>query len=230
MGTGTGQGATKLAQAFQHVAAFDRSPDMIANATPMANVTYKVAEDTDLEKEMGPNSLDMVTVATAFHWFDHRAFFPLLKRVLKPNGTFATWTYYLPLIKDQPVANAYLQQQWTSGPLVTHSDPRLQHVINLYRDYDFPFRTVQYYISPLDQDTTNVSHPHALAMEKSFSLLHFADYLKTASGYLNWKSDPANRDCHDPVDAIVNHLSDLLHISVHDPVHFQWPLVLVLCR
>ncbi|KAI8063739.1 S-adenosyl-L-methionine-dependent methyltransferase [Gongronella butleri] len=230
MGTGTGQGAIALAERFAHVTGMDRLPDMIDNATRKANVSYKVGRDVDLAT-LGDRAVDMVTVATAFHWFDKPAFFDQLKRVLKPGGTFATWTYYFPLIKDAPEANVILKEQCTeNGPLKSYMDDRVHHVINMYRDISFPFKTVQYYITPESEDTTHISLPNNIVMQKTVTLRHFRNYLKTASCYVNYKNDAANNNKPDPVDTAVENVAKELNKSLDDTVDVQWPLVLVLCR
>jgi ubiquinone/menaquinone biosynthesis C-methylase UbiE len=40
-------------------------------------------------------SVDLVTVAVAIHWFNFDEFYREVKRVLKPNGILAAWTYSL---------------------------------------------------------------------------------------------------------------------------------------
>ncbi len=43
----------------------------------------------------------MITIATALHWFDFDSFYKEAKRVLKPNGIIAAWTYALPIISPE---------------------------------------------------------------------------------------------------------------------------------
>lgn len=43
---------------------------------------------------LASNSVDLITVATAFHWLDIPSFFDEVQRILKPNGgVLAIWTY-----------------------------------------------------------------------------------------------------------------------------------------
>ena len=44
---------------------------------------------------LADHSVDLVTVAQAFHWFDHDRFFAEAKRVLRPAGVLAIWCYEL---------------------------------------------------------------------------------------------------------------------------------------
>jgi SAM-dependent methyltransferase len=93
--TGNGQAALALAQFFDRVVATDASVQQLAHAFPHARVVYRqsVAEQTAL----GPGSADLVTVAVAVHWFDLDRFYEEVRRVLKPGGVLAVWTYYAPV-------------------------------------------------------------------------------------------------------------------------------------
>ena len=44
--------------------------------------------------------MDLITVAQALHWFDFDAFYSEAKRVLKPSGVIAVWTYGLHQISN----------------------------------------------------------------------------------------------------------------------------------
>jgi ubiquinone/menaquinone biosynthesis C-methylase UbiE len=89
--TGNGQAAVSLAEHFDHIAATDISVEQIQHGLPHPRVRYSVspAEHTPF----APASFDLVTVATAFHWFDQPAFFREADRVLKPGGILAIWSY-----------------------------------------------------------------------------------------------------------------------------------------
>lgn len=98
-GTGNGQSALGLTVYFEKVYATDPSEEQIANAAPHPKITYKIekAESTDLDDK----SVDLITVAQAMHWFDFEIFFSEVKRVLKPEGIIAVWTYGLPKISTE---------------------------------------------------------------------------------------------------------------------------------
>src|SRR5580765_3867958 len=72
-GCGSGQASVALAEHFAHVFATDVSAEQIAAARPHARVRYSVApaEKSGLESQ----SVDLVTVAQALHWFDVEAFY-----------------------------------------------------------------------------------------------------------------------------------------------------------
>ena len=89
--TGNGQCAVSLADYFKNVFATDLSAQQLGNSFQRPNITYKLehAEQSSL-----PDcSVDLITVATAIHWFDIPAFYKEVQRVLKPNGILAVWGY-----------------------------------------------------------------------------------------------------------------------------------------
>ncbi|HEY9422785.1 MAG TPA: class I SAM-dependent methyltransferase [Thermoanaerobaculia bacterium] len=91
--TGNGQAAVDLAERFERVVATDASEEQIALATPHPKVEYRLAlaEDSGLES----GSVDLLTVATAVHWFDFDRFYAEAERVLAPGGAIAVWAYDL---------------------------------------------------------------------------------------------------------------------------------------
>lgn len=90
-GCGNGQATVALAAHFARVIGSDPSANQIAGAQPAANVEYRVepAEQCTL----GDASASLITVAQALHWFDFDPFYTQVRRVLKPAGLFAAWTY-----------------------------------------------------------------------------------------------------------------------------------------
>lgn len=90
-GTGNGQAAVALAEHFRRVFATDASAEQIKNAEPHPRVEYAVAP---AEKCPLPDACaDLVTVAQALHWFDHDRFYAEVRRVCRPGGLLAVWTY-----------------------------------------------------------------------------------------------------------------------------------------
>jgi SAM-dependent methyltransferase len=91
--TGNGQAAMALAQHFRRVRASDASAAQIKQATPHPRIHYVVepAEHAGLQD----GGVDLITVAQAFHWFDHAAFFREAHRVLRAGGLLAVWRYHL---------------------------------------------------------------------------------------------------------------------------------------
>ncbi len=90
--TGNGQAAFGLAERFRRVVATDVSEAQIAHARPHPRIEYRVgsAEDSGL----GERSVDLVAAAAAVHWFDLPKFRDEIRRVLRPGGVAAIWTYH----------------------------------------------------------------------------------------------------------------------------------------
>lgn len=93
-GTGNGQAAIGLAKHYTAVYATDPSQAQISKAIPNEEVTYKTekAEECSLDE----NTVDLITIAQALHWFDVEKFYAVAKRVLKKNGIIAAWAYGVP--------------------------------------------------------------------------------------------------------------------------------------
>jgi len=89
--TGNGQAARSLAPHFSRIIATDASAEQVASASPHDKIDFRVApaESSGLDAE----SVNLVTVAQALHWFDIDRFFSEAMRVLKPGGVLAVWCY-----------------------------------------------------------------------------------------------------------------------------------------
>ncbi|MFL5578755.1 MAG: class I SAM-dependent methyltransferase, partial [Gemmatimonadaceae bacterium] len=89
--TGSGQAAVALAERVGRVTATDASAAQVAHAEPHPRVTYAVAPAE--ASGLADASVDLVTVAQALHWFDLDAFWREARRVLRPGGAIAVWSY-----------------------------------------------------------------------------------------------------------------------------------------
>ena len=90
-GTGSGQAAIELGSRFDEVIATDASAAQLAHAVAHPRVHYRVASAEEPGHEAG--SIDLATVAQAFHWFDAPRFFEAAAHALGQGGVLALWTY-----------------------------------------------------------------------------------------------------------------------------------------
>lgn len=90
-GCGTGQASLGLAAHFARVIATDPSAAQIAEAEAAPNLEYRVERAE--RSTLADASADLVTVAQALHWFELDAFHAEVRRVLRPGGIIAEWTY-----------------------------------------------------------------------------------------------------------------------------------------
>ncbi|AFL75705.1 class I SAM-dependent methyltransferase [Thiocystis violascens] len=134
--TGNGQAAVALGDWFTRVIATDASSEQLVHAQPHDRVIYRrtSAEDSGLRDA----SVDLITVAQALHWFDLPRFHREVRRVLKPNGLFAAWSYGRLRIDDPAVDRFF--QSFYSETLSAYWPAERHHVETGYRDLAFPLR------------------------------------------------------------------------------------------
>ncbi|MCO6452520.1 MAG: class I SAM-dependent methyltransferase [Caldilineales bacterium] len=136
-GTGNGQAAVNLAERFARVVATDASSEQLANAFPHERVEYRNerSERTSLEA----STVDLVTVATAVHWFDLDPFYAEVQRVTRPGGALAVWAYHLPRIA--PGVDEWLAHYFRHTVRPYWPD-RFYHIDEGYRNLYFPFAEI----------------------------------------------------------------------------------------
>ncbi len=135
VGCGSGQASVVLAERFATVHATDISAEQIANAPKRENLHYRVAPAE--QSGLPDRSIDLVTVAQALHWFDVPRFHDEVKRVLKPGGLLAEWTYS-PIHLENTTLNAILQRFYAEVATPWWPAGR-EHVENGYARLSFPF-------------------------------------------------------------------------------------------
>lgn len=149
-GTGNGQAALGLTDYYAQIYANDASENQIANAVHHEQINYHLArvEETALKDQ----SVDLITIGLALHWFNLELFYAEVNRVLKPEGVIAAWTYRLPTIssKIDPIIRQFhddvVDDYW-------HEENRL--VDQGYATIPFPFQEI---------------NPPKLEMSKNWSL------------------------------------------------------------
>ncbi|MEO0392899.1 MAG: class I SAM-dependent methyltransferase [Pseudomonadota bacterium] len=137
--TGNGQAATGLAKHFRQVLACDASQAQIDNATPVPNITFSCAPADALPA--ADNSVDLVTVAQALHWFPLDAFYGEVRRVLKPGGLIATIAYGLHQF-DDPAIDRIMNHLY-SEVLGAYWPSERFHIEQGYRSLAFPFERLE---------------------------------------------------------------------------------------
>jgi ubiquinone/menaquinone biosynthesis C-methylase UbiE len=137
VGCGNGQASLALAHRFQRVHASDPSAEQIAAAPEDARITWRVesAEHCSLRG----HSVDLVTAAQAFHWFDPMRFAAEATRVLRPGGVVAVWCYGLSRVTAAVDDVFHELYETRLGP---YWPPERRHVESGYRALPFPFEVI----------------------------------------------------------------------------------------
>ena len=201
-GTGNGQAALGLARHFEKIHATDASAEQISLAYPHANVEYRVepAEHVSLND----SSVDLVTVAVAIHWFNFDEFYREVKRVLKPEGILAAWTYSLTEISpaiDQLINHYY------SDILAGYWPERIRYLEQKYETIPFPFEEIT---------------PSPFIMEVKWNLIQLAGFLDSWSATQRYKAQAGQHPLESVWDKLVGAWGDENETRlVRWPLHFR---------
>lgn len=178
-GTGNGQAALLLADAFEAVVATDISAAQLQEAPRHPRVRFRLSGESD--SGLPPGGADLVTAAQTAHWFDLPAFYAEARRVLRPGGILALWGYGLCRIApaiDEPLGEFY---SGTVGPYWPAERGQLE---SGYRHLPFPFDELPFPEVPMALDWT---------------LADLAAYLGTWSAVSEYRADRGE----DPIPAFV---------------------------
>lgn len=199
--TGNGQAAFGLAEYFEKVIATDASAAQLGQAAPHPRVEYRVA--TAEQVPLADHSVDLITVAQALHWFDLEGFYREVRRVLKPQGVLAVWSYNL--LQCEAAIDALLNRFYaeTVGPWWP---PERVHIEQGYRALPFPFDEKQ---SPV------------FAMQTCWNLEQLLGYLRTWSAVQRYRKEWGL----DPVTLIETELATLWGDPEQTRI-IRWPLTL----
>ena len=166
-GAGSGQITQPLAPHFQEIIATDISELQLQMAPKLSNVSYLVqpAESTTIKS----NSIDLIIVAQAIHWFNFEQFYKEAKRVLKPNGVMVVTGYGLVRVND-PI-NEVIDQFYSS--IQNYWEPERKYIDEHYQTIPFPFNEI------------NAPSFH---FQVEWQLDHFIQYINTWSAIKYMKS------------------------------------------
>ena len=184
-GTGNGQMAVELAPQFGQVMATDISQDQLLKAPKIQNVNYleSRAESTPFKDD----SFDLITVAQAVHWFDHRHFNEEVKRVGKQGGIIAIVGYGLMFV-NEPFDDQLMD--FYEGKIGSYWDTERKHIDSHYNSIPFPFEKIE----PAKKFSIDVN----------WSLPQLKGYLET------WSSVNRYMKVHgtNPVELFINKLNE----------------------
>ena len=197
--TGNGQAALMLTNHFDLVIATDASEAQLKQAPVHPKLVYDVAyaESSLLDEE----SIDLVCVAQALHWFDVPAFYREANRVLKPRGVLAVWTYRL--LDIEPEIDSELRY-FAHELLEPYWPKERKYVEEGYRSLSFPYKEL------------NVP---AFNMEAEWTVDQLISYLHTWSAVSRYKKQNGSKT--------VNQFCETLRSRWNGSTkRVQWPFIL----
>ncbi len=203
-GTGNGQCAIQLTNYFENVFASDPSVEQIENAFLNNKITFKVekAEQSSLES----NTVDLIVVAQALHWFEHKLFFDEAKRVLKKDGIMAIVSYVNPVVSPEIDA---LTDKLHDEILLDFWQEENKIIFNQYREINFPFE--------------EIAAPE-FKIVKQLSLAEFLGHLRTWSAVQRF----IDKNNFNPIDTIEAALNS--HWKATEVKSVTWNLHLIVRR
>jgi len=176
--TGTGQSASALVEHFDSVVATDISEELMAHAVPHDRIMYSKADA--LNSGLATGSIDLITVANALHWFHGEPFVQEVRRVLKPGGVIAAWSFAFAQITPEVDRLTRKLHSEIVDPFWIEPNRIVEHG---YKDLYFPF-------DPID--------PPAFDMISHMDLDSLEGYLRT------WSASTKFRAAHgiDPIGLV----------------------------
>ncbi len=155
LGAGSGQATRSIARMFERVIAIEPDQRLIEQAKLPNNVETRVGAAEEVE--FGPQSVDAIISATAFHWMDQPAICKKAAHWLAPGGVFFPFAYNV--FKFEGRAQDYFEREFEKWR--PYRDARLDN------NYDYPAildrSGVFLSIAPLRTETSIELSAHAAA-------------------------------------------------------------------
>jgi SAM-dependent methyltransferase len=113
VGCGTGQSTAALREIADRIVGIDVSPQMIAEVVAGDRTEHLVASAESVP--FANDSFDLVTVSSAFHWFDRELFLSEVRRVLSPDGWLVVYeNWFTGRMQECPEFERWSREVYTS--------------------------------------------------------------------------------------------------------------------
>jgi SAM-dependent methyltransferase len=178
----------------------------VATATASEATWYVVASAH--QAPLATGTADLVTVAQALHWFIGEPFYAEVRRVLRPGGVFAAWTYGLPHFVSEQLERSV--HRFIDDRLGPYWLPEIRLVLDGYASIDLPCAEIE--VPPFE-------------MRAQWTLDSFLAFVRTWSGVRRYVE--THRE--DPVDHLAEELREI-YGGDHEPQPVSWQIKLRACR
>ncbi|MGQ0714409.1 MAG: class I SAM-dependent methyltransferase [Gemmatimonadaceae bacterium] len=159
---GSGQATIDIAERFERVIATDASAAQLQQAPAHPRIEWRVAPAE--QSGIASGRMDLVTIAQALHWVNVDAFFAEARRVMKPSGVLAVWSYSGLSTGDDHIDA--LVRHYSHDIVGPCWPPQRRMVDDGYRSIELPFPELE---AP------------AFAMEERWTLEQLLGYIRTWS-------------------------------------------------
>lgn len=226
--TGSGQAAYDLCLYYDKVIGMDIQENQIKQAIDKAYNNIQFIEGSAENISLEANSIDLVCVAQALHWFDTVKFYKEAHRVMKETGTLAIWGYdlcYITASKLEDANNAkkasnIILDLYKNSELAKYWDSRRFLIDNHYAT-----------IAPNSNDEKiwkNVKLEN-MNMSKQWKVSDLVKYISTWSAYNTYRKEKKvdSGSDSDPCVIIEKQLQEIYGANDTE-ITVTWPIFLYL--
>jgi len=204
-GTGNGQSAKMLSDHFEKVFATDISQKQLDNAWQAPNIFYSIADE--VQSGLDDESVSLITVAQAIHWFKFAKFYDEVNRVAKPGAVIAVWTYSRSKISGEIED---IISDYHFNTLGEYWDAERKYVDDKYVNIPFPFPEIE---------TPDFN------IELSWSLEDLKGYLNTWSALQKFITARAFSPVDDIIKKIAPHWGEATERKIIFPIHLRLGII-----
>ena len=204
-GTGNGQAAKMLSSNFEKVFATDISQKQIDNAWQAPNIFYFIADE--VQSGLADESVSLVTVAQAIHWFNFTKFYEEVRRVSKAGAVIAVWTYSRSKISSE-IEDIITDYHFNT--LGVYWDAERKYVDDRYADIPFPFQEIE---TP------------EFSIELNWSLEDLEGYLNTWSALQKFIAANAANPVNDIIQKIKPYWGGATERKIVFPIHLRLGII-----
>lgn len=144
------------------------------------NKNFKAVEGSAEHTNLKENSIDLIVVAQAFHWFDKQKFKEECKRILKPNGkVWILWNQVdetKEIVKEQKEVDDKYTNRFQEVTGILTANKKEEQINGFFKDNLYETKVVD---NPLENDKerfigNNLSRSYALKKED----INYKNYIK----------------------------------------------------